>query len=203
MAQNLMDISIIVPCHNLEQYIERCLKSILMQQYSEERYEIIVVLDACHDDTKRIVAEILKSRAQDKILSVNFFSPGLSRNFGLDMAEGQYVWFIDGDDYLIDDQAFSKLIDLMQKRKASTAYLKTFVSEEPITENWAVWRFFYERRFIGETRFPDLPINEDIEFFRSVSQKRGFHAAVMEDVLYHHTYPREGSIVTEKNLHII
>ena len=124
-----------------------------------------MVFDTCNDDSKRIARELLQERTQDKIATVNFRSPGLTRNIGLELATGKYVWFIDGDDFLTDTRAFSKLVGKMEETQASAIYLKRFDSERPIQENWAVWRFFYQRSFIGGIRFPDLPIDEDIKFF--------------------------------------
>ena len=69
-----------------------------------------MVFDTCNDDSKRIARELLQERTQDKIATVNFRSPGLTRNNGLELATGKYVWFIDGDDFLTDTRAFSKLI---------------------------------------------------------------------------------------------
>ena len=109
------------------------------------------------------------------------------------------MWFIDGDDYLIDVNAFSELIGKMQNVSSTVAYLKNFVSERPISENWAAWRFFYERSFIGDTRFSDKVVDEDIEFFGFISRKKDFRIIKVEKPLYHHTFPREGSLVTEKN----
>lgn len=194
-----MDISVIVPCHNLELYISRCLKSILYQQYDGDMFEIIVVLDSCSDGTNQIVSEMLCGRGQDKILTVNFRSPGLARNAGLDIAEGKYVWFIDGDDFLTDEYAFAKLVNRISETNVPAVYLKRFTSEKTVAENWAAWRFFYLRSFIGDVRFPDFPIDEDIEFFNVLSKRKGFRVAIMQDILYHHTFPRKGSIVTEFN----
>lgn len=198
-----MDISVIIPCHNLEYYIGRCLKSVLSQQYCKDAFEIIVVFDACNDDSEKIAVELLQGRKQDKIAAVNFHSPGLTRNIGLDLAEGKYVWFIDGDDFLMDSYAFSKLVGKMEETQAPVTYLKKFVSEKSVAENWAAWRFFYLRSFIGDTRFPDMPIDEDIQFFSILRKKNGFRIALLQDVLYHHTFPRTGSIVTERNRRIM
>ena len=104
---------------------------------------------------------------------------------------------------MTDARAFSKLVGKMEETQASAIYLKRFDSERPIQENWAVWRFFYQRSFIGGIRFPDLPIDEDIKFFVNVSKRKGFCVTLIEDVLYHHTFPRKGSIATERHRRII
>ena len=125
-----MDFSIIIPCYNLEGYIERCLNSILSQDYESKLYEIIVVLDSCKDNSEEIVRRMLRERVQDKVLSVKYNRAGLSRNSGLDFAQGKYVWFIDGDDFLVDLHAFSKLINVMVKSEATVSYLKIFLLKD-------------------------------------------------------------------------
>ena len=192
-------ISVIIPIYNLEKEIERCLDSVAIQDFDKRDYEICAVLDSCTDNTEGIVREWKKEHVE---ICLNIFNaqcrtPGLARNVGLDMSEGEYVWFIDGDDYLTDMQAFSKLIGAMHESKRPVGYLKKFDSEKPVPENWAAWRFFYKRSFIDGILFPDLPIDEDIKFFINVSKRKGFCVTLIEDVLYHHTFPRKGSIVTD------
>ena len=197
-----MDISIIIPCFNLELYIERCLKSIIAQRYDSDLFEIIVILDSCTDNSEKIVKEILKGRKQDKAIKVNCHRPGLARNFGIEVATGKYVWFIDGDDYLTDVNAFLKILQVLHRNDSSIVFLKDFTSEKPVSENWAAWRFFYKKSLIGDTRFSDLPIDEDIEFFQNIIKKKEYRITKINGILYHHTFPRRGSIVTEHNKQI-
>lgn len=75
-----MDISIIIPCYNLEHYIERCLNSILSQNYESNLFEIIVIIDSCTDNTEKIARGILAGRSQDKFITVGHNRAGLSRN---------------------------------------------------------------------------------------------------------------------------
>lgn len=91
--------SIIVPVYNIENYIEKCITSILNQNYNN--YEIIIVNDGSTDNSVKIVDEI----KSDKIKLVNKKNGGLSsaRNEGLKYAIGDYIWFIGGDDYIEKD----------------------------------------------------------------------------------------------------
>ena len=195
----MMDISVIIPCYNLEDYIERCLKSVLSQDYDSGLFEIIVIIDSCTDNSEKIVRKLLANRVQDKIITVKYNRAGLSRNCGLECATGKYIWFIDGDDYLIDMQAFSKLVALMNKTKATVGYLREFISGKAISEKWATWRFFYERNFLGNMRFSNKIIDEDLEFFSTVCKKSDFRIVQVGDKMYYHEFPRKGSIVTEFN----
>lgn len=192
-----MNISIIIPCYNSAQYINKCIRSILCQDYDKELYEIIVVFDSCTDNSREIAEECLKNFPNRKLLSVNCRRPGLARNAGLNVAVGQYIWFIDSDDYLTDDDAFAKLTQAMYTSGKKAIYMTSFESERNINEQFAIWKYFYEREIIGTERFTDAPIDEDWEFTRRIMRKPGYSEMRLNNTMYHHTFPRDGSIVTE------
>lgn len=95
-----MILSIIVPTYNVEDYIERCLRSLLNQNLNKNLYEIIVVNDGTNDRSAEIAAEIAKTNKQ--IVVINQVNGGLSnaRNTGIRNANGKYLLFVDSDDYL-------------------------------------------------------------------------------------------------------
>jgi len=105
--------SIIVPMYNIENYIDRCLKSIIDQTY--DNYEVIVVNDGSTDKSLEIASkytsEILKVYTKE--------NGGLSdaRNFGLKYATGDYLWFIDGDDY-IESNALEEIAKKLENKKS-------------------------------------------------------------------------------------
>ena len=93
-------ISIIVPCYNTEDYIEQCLDSLIHQSY--KNLEIILVNDGSTDDTD---AKIQPYLSDDRIKYIIQENKGLSgaRNTGLDIMKGEYVCFVDSDDFLHKD----------------------------------------------------------------------------------------------------
>ena len=192
-----MNISIIIPCYNSAQYIQKCIYSLLDQNYDKSLYEIIVILDSCTDDSQVIVEECLKNFSNRKLLSVNYRRPGLARNAGLNIAVGKYVWFIDSDDYLTDNNAFAQLTRIIDASRRKAIYMTSFESERHINERFAIWRYFYNREFLGAERFTDVPIDEDWEFTRRIMRRSGYSEIRLENVIYHHTFPRDGSVVTE------
>ena len=123
MSKKNMDISIIIPCYNSAQYIQKCIYSLLDQNYDKSLYEIIVILDSCTDDSQVIVEECLKNFPNRKLLSVNCRRPGLARNAGLNIAVGKYVWFIDSDDYLTDNNAFAQLTRIIDASRRKAIYI--------------------------------------------------------------------------------
>lgn len=100
-----MKLSIIIPVYNLAQYIEKCLNSILNQPFKD--YEIICVNDGSTDNSLEIL-----NRFKDKITIIDKENEGsgVARNVGIDRAQGEYIFFIDGDDWL-EDNVLEKIVN--------------------------------------------------------------------------------------------
>lgn len=95
---NKYAVSIILPCYNVAQYIERAIDSILVQDFKD--YEIIIINDGSTDELLQICNDKILIEGEIKLLS--FKNQGLSqaRNEGLKVAQGEYVYFFDPDDYI-------------------------------------------------------------------------------------------------------
>lgn len=104
-----MKFSIILPIYNVEKYLRPCIDSILNQTYKD--YEIILVDDGSTDLSSRICDEYTSK--YDFIKTVHKPNGGLSdaRNVGLKLANGEYVFFIDSDDYLINENVLRLIFD--------------------------------------------------------------------------------------------
>lgn len=105
-----MKLSIVIPVYNTEQYLDKCLASCINQGVKMADYEIVVVDDGTKDNAMEIAR-----RYQDKYSNIRIFSQenaGLSaaRNMGLSHCSGDYVWFVDSDDY-IDQDALSLIFN--------------------------------------------------------------------------------------------
>ena len=194
-----MTISLIIPIHNLEQYVCKCLQSIVRQRYDKSQYEIITVLDSCTDGSEEIVTAILEnSGIVHTILHTDCRSAGLSRNLGLEIARSKYIYFVDGDDYLIDLLALKRMTEAMESGDYNAVYMNKFESDIKTFDDDAIWRYFYKRDIIGETRFTDARINEDWEFTRTIKLKREYKETKIYNVaLYHYTFPRAGSLTEQ------
>lgn len=103
-----MDLSIIVPIYNVEDYLVECLKS--LYKISNLRYEVILVNDGSKDGSYKIMEEF-KNLYPKKTVIINKENGGLSsaRNAGLRAAKGKYISFIDSDDF-IDTDEFEKFV---------------------------------------------------------------------------------------------
>lgn len=101
-------ISIIVPVYNSEKYLKKCIESIMNQTY--KKIEIIIVNDGSTDNSINIIEELKK--IDSRIVLINQTNAGVSsaRNTGLDYAKGEYVTFVDSDDF-IDEKLYEKMIE--------------------------------------------------------------------------------------------
>ncbi|HCF56438.1 MAG TPA: hypothetical protein DFS52_00375 [Myxococcales bacterium] len=103
-------VSVIVPVYNLELYIERCLLSLARQQF-DQPYEVLVVNDGATDDSQLIIDEV--AAAHPGIFQT-FVKPngghGSACNYGIDRARGDYLAFVDGDDFL-GEQTLQEMYD--------------------------------------------------------------------------------------------
>ena len=109
-------VSIIVPVYNVELYLEKCLLSLVHQTLQE--IEIIVVNDGSKDDSQKII-EKFQQEYPTKIFGFIKENGGLSdaRNFGIDQAKGQYLGFVDSDDY-VSETMFEEMYNLAEKHSA-------------------------------------------------------------------------------------
>lgn len=97
-----MKLSVIVPIYNVEKYLPRCLDSLLCQGMETKEYEVICVNDGSTDNSAAILAEYEK-KYPDIFRVVTQGNQGVSvaRNIGMQMAQGEYIAFVDSDDYVV------------------------------------------------------------------------------------------------------
>lgn len=107
----MLKLSIVVPVYNVEKYIEKCLRSCAEQNVSPNDYEIIVINDGSPDNSLEIVERVAKDYRN--VIVVSQENKGLSeaRNKGLSLARGDYIWFVDSDDW-IEKNCLERLLDL-------------------------------------------------------------------------------------------
>lgn len=175
-----MRFSIIIPAHNAEKEIERALKSINSQTYKD--YEIIVIDDCSSDNTYNILKEyknitVIKNKQNLKA--------GGSRNKGIEQATGEYIIFLDADDYFAENTTLEKINDVIGNEVPDIVYLGFKIvgklKEEwiPTEENstvskrareWKyenVWDVCWNRNFINNNklRFTENKFFEDFVFY--------------------------------------
>ncbi len=98
-------ISIIIPCYNVENYIDRCLNSVVNQTIGLEHLQIILINDASTDKTFEKMKE-WKEKFPEEIVLISYdknLRQGGARNLGIQCADGEYIGFVDSDDWIEDD----------------------------------------------------------------------------------------------------
>ncbi len=125
--QNEPLISLIISVYNIEQYISKCVESIIGQK--EQNIEIILVDDGSTDDSKTIVDEYAKKDTRIKV--IHKINGGLSsaRNVGLNVASGEYIFFVDGDDFIANN-AIEVLGEIIKNNDYDIICFNYYVSYE-------------------------------------------------------------------------
>lgn len=178
-------ISVIVPVYKVEPYLARCVDSILGQTWKQ--LEVILVDDGSPDRSGEICEEY--ARKDPRVQVIHKTNGGLSsaRNAGIEKAAGEYIAFIDSDDWL-DADMFEQLHQLCEERQADIAecsfrsIFKDMIQEETTCTGDVIeggpadaiqgildWKYFkpiacnklYRRSVIGDIRFPEGMLHED------------------------------------------
>lgn len=193
-----MRFSVIIPAYQAEKHIWKALDSIASQTFRD--FELIVVCDRCTDDTKGIADFYLA-----KTLEVDFGRDGLTRNAGLDIAQGEYVLFCDDDDWFLHEFAFSMIDQKLKEENDPEMLIYSFIWKgcgvtKPLNRfnepYIAVWCKAWRRDWIGDTRFSGVYSVSDLDFHKAMMKKP--HRTVLYDTpLYYYNYLREGSISHE------
>ena len=180
---NTPKISIIIPCFNCSKTIERLLNSIVNNDLEKDEYEIIVVDDCSIDDS------LAKIKPYEEKANIRYFStekdsihcPGNTRIIGLDNAEGEWITFIDNDDFF-EPNIFKKVFNVIEEKNIKTmlctSFYRPFLDENGQIINkydkvasresssWLHGNFYYHQMLIdGNINFKkDLISHEDIYF---------------------------------------
>lgn len=112
-------ISIIVPIYNVEKYLERCIQSLLNQTLRD--IEIIMVDDESPDDCPQLCDIYASQDQRIKVIHKKNEGLGYARNTGLEIASGEYIAFVDSDDY-VDINMYEKLYQIAQKNNLDTVF---------------------------------------------------------------------------------
>ena len=222
-------ISVIVPVYNVEDYLARCVDSILAQTYSN--LEVILVDDGAKDSSGAICDAYGARDSRVKVIHKENGGLSSARNAGLEAAAGEYISFVDSDDW-IEPDAYSHLMDVMEKYGAKLVCGGRYDvdggtgektvglcpgKEEKISGEELVGRIFlwdgcdssacdklYHRSILENFRYPEGKVCEDVPVTYKIVLAAG--QAAMSDRPFYNYYHRPGSIttasaITEKTFH--
>ncbi|NFO13453.1 glycosyltransferase [Clostridium botulinum] len=100
-----IEISVVIPIYNVERYLEKCLESVVSQNF--DSYQVILVNDGSTDSSEKIAKKFVKKYKRFKIVNKTNAGLGAARNTGLQHCSGKYVVFIDSDDYIEKDYLYT------------------------------------------------------------------------------------------------
>lgn len=176
----MVKVSVIIAVYNVEAYLEKCLDSLLKQTLRE--IEIIAVNDGSTDDSQEILNKYMKKDTRIKCYNKSNEGAAVARNYGLNHAVGEYVGYVDSDDF-IDSNMFEILYNKAKKMKCDIvecnlrhAYtnsedvevMERFYDKKELLMfgRYVVWNKIYNREWLLEVGalFPEKLIYEDVEF---------------------------------------
>ena len=112
----MIKVSIIIPVYNTEKFLNRCVDSVINQKFNN--FEIILVNDGSKDNSLKICRDYEKKYPKIiKVIDQKNSGPAIARNRGIESAKGEYIMFIDSDDF-IDDGYIKDYYDNIEKTKA-------------------------------------------------------------------------------------
>jgi len=170
--QKSIKVSIIIPAYNVGQYIERSIRSVLNQTLKE--IEVIVVNDCSTDNTLEIIKKFKNDKRFKYISMSQNQGLGITRNVGMAIAVGEFIGFVDGDDY-VDKRYFENLYkqsknnDVVVGVYVKITDSKKFINSGEIPKlHGATWDSIWRREFLNENNIKCLRVNkgEDVEFRR-------------------------------------
>lgn len=211
-------VSVIMPIYNAEKYLKRAIESVLNQTYTN--FELILINDASTDNSKEICMEYSEKDSRIVLLENNSenHGPGPTRNIGLDYATGEYVYFMDADDWA-DNNLLECAVDRIQEtnadiiqfgavyercnQKKSEQYYwpgKDILTKDEIKKDFfyywrenrnSLWMHLFRKEVIETIRFENIIIGEDISYIMD-ALCNAERIAYIAKTLYHYRYV-EGS----------
>ena len=217
-----MLVSIIIPIYNKEKTLKRTIESVLNQGLHESEYEVLLIDDGSKDHSLDICKQY-EHRKEIKIFSKPNEGVSKTRNLGISLAEGEYVYFIDADDYLVEgglrylfdhfydpcfdilDFQYTNILEKEIKNKKKGLYKGKIIKDttrldylnhrKPVY----IWHSLYKRSFLERYHlcFDDIPYSEDFLFNINVYNKNP-KVRCLAIVLYHYVKYENGNNLSTK-----
>ena len=214
-------LSVIVPIYKVEQYLRKCIDSLLHQDLSQEEYEIVLVDDGSPDNCGDICEEYAGRFAQVKVIHRENGGLSAARNSGIEVARGRFVQFVDSDDYLepnvlktLTEKMEADQLDILrfnyrnvneryevfEPNKVSKPFVDyrdevcdglTFLSER-LGFGCYAWQFMIKRELLEDCTFKEGIYFEDTEWTPRVLLKAQRMTSI--DLMVYNYLFREGSI---------
>lgn len=216
-------ITVIIPAYNVEETIEDVIKSVLVQTY--KNFEIIIIDDGSTDGTYLIIKKLSELNSKINVYRQKNKGVSAARNKGISLAKGEYIYFLDGDDY-IEPNLFEKAIVGFQEKKvemfsfgyvvekkdevlpysnfklhlnifSSNDFLKSLLSKKVYQ---SICSFIIKKEMLSESFFnTNLKIGEDLEFQYKLLLEKNFNV-LYDSHSYFHYINNEKSVMNTKQV---
>ena len=205
-------ISVIIPVYGVEKYIHQCLDSIITQSY--KNLEIIVINDGTRDRSDEIAKEYAQKDSRIRVYDYENAGVSVARNRGLNLAKGDYISFVDSDDWLNSD-FYKKLADALETNDADIAKC-SIIETDTVTEKiicfqkskakeadfdlyfdkvgilWiVVWNALYKREIVMDVRYP-AGVNFEDNYGSGMYIFKAKKVIELKDALYYYRYNTSG-----------
>lgn len=208
-------ISIITPVYKVENFIQRCIDSVLSQDFQD--WEMILIDDGSPDDSPQICDENAKKDSRIKVIHKKNEGVSIARKSGLTLAEGKYILYLDSDDYLLPhalNKLYKKAIegnyDIVKGCNRRFINENCFDIESPKicnteiigSENYIkaairyeimpyLWGGLYKRELFNQCpySFPNIPISEDLITNLSIWRKVHKYIAIPDTIYAYYMNP--------------
>lgn len=218
-------LTIIIPVYNVEKYIQKCLDSIYKQGINENLFEVIIINDGTQDKSIDIIHPYINIHKNCSL--INQQNQGLSsaRNKGIEAAKGDYIWFVDSDDWLAD-KSLNIVLKYIENKKYNVIASNLIYAFDDSSRNYherilknnitinsvkyilfyslgAVQRFIIKRSFIEKNKLQFYPAiyHEDGEFgLKLIAFAK--NVLIIKEFIYMYYQRENGSITstwTDKN----
>ena len=138
-------ISVIMPCYNIEKYVEETLKSVLNQSFKD--YEIICLNDGSTDGTLQILNRYQELYSNIRVISNENHGVAYERNIGIQSSKGKYIYYMDSDD-LIKENCLETLYNYAENDNLDVVYFEadSFYETEEIKKDFPQFQTLYHRK---------------------------------------------------------
>lgn len=221
---NNIKVSVIIPIYNSEKYLKQCLDSVINQTLKE--IEIIIINDGSTDNSLQIIQEYINKHSNIKLINKQNEGCYKARNIGLETANGEYIAFLDSDDY-VEPKIYEKLYlkakqtnadivsadyYILNNNKLKTVKLSslikllekannTLIGAEEIILDAIHWSRIFKKRMLFEKNIKfhsDIYMADDA-FFHIVTMLNASKIVYIPDVLYTYRISIKGSITSSYN----
>lgn len=222
---NAVKVSVIIPCYNVEKYLKACLKSLVNQTFSD--FEVLLIDDGSTDATGEIASAFDKENENFKYYRTENKGPGHARNYGINLAKGEYIAFVDSDDtvspYYLEKLYntacatnadivccnYSKYYDKnnsyykIKFRKQKTGEYTNVEMMQLLLNDWTVrsylWNKFFKKSIFtdNDLSFPNMYFEDIVTVFKAAYYAE--KVVAIPDTLYNYSI-RPNSIMTSYNV---